>query len=142
MTATVPSPALLWLVEDDVRRLVSLNDTIDALDDGLRREARGEAANIDKALGQWDGGTVHALGSMMPSHGYTGIKTWANTPNGAAAIFSLFSTRDGRLLAIMEAGALGSMPVSLRSPASTDSRSSERDTRHRCKSRRSAPSCL
>lgn len=109
MADNTPNAGPLWLVEDDVRRLVSLNDAIDALDEGLRLEATGSARNIDKALGQWDSSSMHALGSMMPDRGYVAYKTWANTPLGAAAVVSLFSANDGRLLAMIEAAAIGGM---------------------------------
>ena len=102
--------AVLWLTERDVIDLVSLNDAIEALSQGLLLDGKGEAANVDKALGTWNGtSSMHALGSMMPRKGYIGFKTWANTPKGATAIFSLFAAENGQLLAMMEAGALGQM---------------------------------
>ena len=101
---------VLWMTEKDVVAAVSLNEAIEALDEMLRSEARGEAGNLDKTLGTWNGqSSMHALGSMCAAKGYVGFKTWANTPQGAAAVFSLFSAGDGQLLAMMEAGALGQM---------------------------------
>lgn len=103
----------IWLTEADVGACMSLNDAIEALQDGLALEARSEAANVDKALGTWGGGSsMHALGSMMPQRGYVGFKTWANTPNGATAIFSLFDAENGALLAVMSAGLLGKLRTS------------------------------
>lgn len=109
MTTDLSPSGTIWLRENDVRSLVSLNDAIDALSEGLRLEATDGAANVDKALGQWNVSSMHTLGSLMPARGYVGFKSWANTPKGAAAVFSLFSAEDGRLLALMEAGAIGSM---------------------------------
>lgn len=101
---------VLWLTENDVIGAVSLNDAIPALAAGLIAESKGEASNVEKALGMWsDQNAMHALGSMMPSKGYVGFKTWAHTANGAAAVFSLFDANNGRLLAMMEAVALGQM---------------------------------
>lgn len=92
---------------------MSLNEAIDALEEGLLLEARCEATNVDKALGTWNAGSsMHALGSMMPLRGYVGFKTWANTPNGATALFSLFHAENGALLAVMEAGLLGKLRTS------------------------------
>ena len=100
----------LWLTEEDVRSHVTLNDAITGLREGLRLEAEGLASNVDKAFATWDTkSSMHALGSMMPERGYAGFKTWANTPQGAAAVFSLFSAHQGHLLALIEAGALGQM---------------------------------
>lgn len=103
----------LWITEDDVRQCVSLNDTVAALEEGLPQEARGEAENLDKALATWGGkSSMHALGSLMPHRGYVGFKTWANTPDGAMAVFSLFDAVAGQLLAMIEAAALGQMRTS------------------------------
>lgn len=111
----------LWITEDDVRDTVSLNDTIAALREGLPQEASGAAANLEKALATWDGkSSMHALGSLMPHRGYVGFKTWANTPKGAMAIFSLFDAAAGRLLAVIEAAALGQMRTSGISGVATD----------------------
>jgi ornithine cyclodeaminase len=100
----------LWLTENDVLAAVSLNDAIPALAAGLIAESKGEAANVDKSLGMWDGqNAMHALGSMMPLKGYVGFKTWAHTVKGAAAVFSLFDAHNGSLLAMMEAVGLGQL---------------------------------
>jgi alanine dehydrogenase len=101
---------ILWLTENDVIGAVSLNDAIPALAAGLIAESKGEAANLEKSLGMWNGqNAMHALGSMMPFKGYVGFKTWAHTIKGAAAVFSLFDADNGRLLALMEAVGLGQM---------------------------------
>jgi alanine dehydrogenase len=99
---------ILWLTENDVIGAVSLNDAIPALAAGLIAESKGEAGNVEKSLGMWNGqNAMHALGSMMPFKGYVGFKTWAHTVKGAAAVFSLFDANNGRLLAMMEAVGLG-----------------------------------
>jgi ornithine cyclodeaminase/alanine dehydrogenase-like protein (mu-crystallin family) len=98
---------LVWLTEAEVVSLVSINDGIEALREVLSAEAEGQARNIDKALGTWPKGAMHALGSMMVERGYAGFKTWVHTDAGASAIFSLFDSKNGSLLAVLEAGALG-----------------------------------
>jgi ornithine cyclodeaminase len=103
---------LVWLSEDQVADLVDLNDAMDALRIGFVEEAAGSAATIDKALGTWQGGAMHALGCMVPARHYAGFKTWAHTAHGATAIFSLFDMRDGRLLAVLEAATLGQIRTS------------------------------
>ncbi|MFT4436076.1 ornithine cyclodeaminase family protein [Caballeronia sp. 15715] len=103
----------LWLTEQDVIRHVSLADTIEALEAGLVAVSKASAFNIPKALGSFgDGGSMHSLGSALPDAGYCGYKNWVNTKQGAKAVFVLFSTDDGRLLAIMEANALGQLRTS------------------------------
>jgi ornithine cyclodeaminase len=96
-----------WLTEADVARLVPLDDGIDALELNLAEMAEGAAFNLPKALGDIGGGAMHALGSASLRLGVCGFKTWVHTKQGAKAVFSLFSTENGRLLAMMEANTLG-----------------------------------
>lgn len=101
---------LIWLTEQDVVSLVSLNEAMDALVRGLKLDGEGKAQNLQKALGTWgDGSSMHALGSVFNDAGYCGFKTWVNTKRGANAVFILFDSNDGSILAIIEAGALGQL---------------------------------
>ncbi|MEZ5649875.1 MAG: ornithine cyclodeaminase family protein [Burkholderiaceae bacterium] len=98
---------LLWLTEQDVVRLVSLDDAVESLE---AIAADAQAFNVPKALGTYEGGgALQALGSVAPGLGYGGFKTWNFTPRGGGAIFSLFSTETGALKAVIEAGALGQL---------------------------------
>ncbi|KRB82202.1 ornithine cyclodeaminase [Sphingomonas sp. Root710] len=111
---------LVWLTEAQVAALVDLNDAMAALRTGFIEEAEGRAKAVDKALGQWPGGAMHALGSMSPGQHYAGFKTWVHTDKGATAIFSLFDTRDGQLLAVLEAATLGQIRTSAVSGLAAD----------------------
>jgi ornithine cyclodeaminase len=110
---TPPASGPLWITEEDVRSCLDLNTAIAALEEGIREEAMGRATNLEKMLGVWGAAnSAHALGSVMPERGYAGFKTWANTPVGATAVFSLFGADDGRLKAMMMAGLLGAFRTS------------------------------
>jgi len=103
----MPEP-LIWLTEDDVVSLVSLDDAIPALERGLRALGSGEAFNIAKALGSYgDGSSMHSLGSGAPGLGYVGYKNWVHTKRGATAMYVMFNAGDGSVAAVMEAAALG-----------------------------------
>ena len=103
----------IWLSEDNVASLVTLNDTIAELEKGLRHLGQGKAFNIPKALGSiGPQASMHSLGSALTQDGYCGYKNWVNTPQGAKAVFILFHAIEGRLLAILEANALGQMRTS------------------------------
>lgn len=103
----------LWLSEQDVTSLVSLDDAITALEAGLRSQGKGEGQNIPKALATYgDGSSMHSLGSALPALGYGGYKNWVHTKRGAKAVFVLFDSVEGRLLAMMEANALGQLRTS------------------------------
>lgn len=104
------SETTLWLTEQDVVALVTLDDAIEALE---RTIAAHGAFNVPKALGALeDSGSMHALASAVPSLGYAGFKTWVHTKRGATAVYSLFDAGNGRLLAVIEAAALGQLRTS------------------------------
>lgn len=108
-TASI-AEAALHLTESDVAELVDLNEAIEALETGLGREARGEAINIAKALGTFNGtASMHALGSVFPKDGYGGFKTWMNTGERGVALMEIFDVAHGRLAAIIEASVLGQL---------------------------------
>lgn len=103
----------IWLSEDNVASLVTLNDTIGELEKGLRYLGQGKAFNIPKALGSLGPqASMHSLGSALTEAGYCGYKNWVNTPQGAKAVFVLFHAIEGRMLAILEANVLGQLRTS------------------------------
>lgn len=113
-------PGLLWLREQDVVQLVTLNDAIDALETILAMEGDGQALNAPKALATWGkANSLHALASAMTDARYCGTKTWVNTPMGAVAIYALFDGIAGSLLATMEANALGALRTAAASGVAT-----------------------
>ncbi|WP_233839208.1 ornithine cyclodeaminase family protein [Paraburkholderia sp. ZP32-5] len=103
----------IWLSEEDVTSLVSLKDAVFALEDGVRQLGEDSAFNIPKALGSFgDASSMHSLGSAMTSAGFCGYKNWINTPDGAKAVFVLFDSKAGSLLAMIEANCLGQLRTS------------------------------
>lgn len=104
---------VLHLNERDVCELVDLRGAIDALEQTVAAQARGEARNVPKSLATWgDGSSMHTLGSLMPERGLLGFKTWAHTPRGGGSIYSLFDAHRGALMALIEARALGQLRTS------------------------------
>lgn len=111
--------APLWIGEADVVSLIDTRAAIAALERGLRAEARGAALNMTKTHVAWSvpsttaeaphQATLHAIGAAFPEDGFVGTKTWAHTPGGASPLVILYSAGNGRLLAIVEAFALGQM---------------------------------
>jgi len=101
---------ILWLRERDVTDTVSLNCAIGSLEAILLREGAGNAKNLPKMFATLPGSaSLHALCSALTDDRYCGTKTWINSPMGAIALYVLFDSVSGRLLAVMEANALGSL---------------------------------
>ena len=120
MNTAPTSRPLRWLTEAQVAELVDINDAMKALRGAFVEEADGVARTVDKALGTWEGGAMHALGSMMPNEHYAGFKTWAHTTGGATAIYALFDMRNGSLLSVLEAATLGQIRTSAVSGVGAD----------------------
>jgi ornithine cyclodeaminase len=97
-----------WITEADVVALLGLGDAITAVETALGEEAAGRARTMEKTHLAWgDGHSVHAVGGQLD--GLVGTKTWAHTPGGAAPLLVLWDAGDGRLVAVVEAFALGQL---------------------------------
>jgi alanine dehydrogenase len=103
----------VWLSERDVVSLVDLPAAITALEAGLRAEAAGAVAPLDKTYAAWgEGGaahTLHALGAVDTAAHLAGVKTWAHTAGGAEPLLVLWDTETGCTVAVIEAFALGQL---------------------------------
>jgi ornithine cyclodeaminase len=98
-----------WVTERDVVDLLDLPAAVEAVADYLLLAAHDEAATMEKTHVAWDGNTLHALGGAAPGDGLVGAKTWAHTHGGAAPLLMLWSSETGRLVAVIEAFALGQL---------------------------------
>lgn len=99
----------VWIREEEVTELLSIADAIDVLADAYRLQARGEATSMRRAHTRVGESILHAVGGSIAGLGVTGTKTWTFTPGGAAPLLVLFSLEDGKVLAVIEAFALGQM---------------------------------
>ncbi|OLC44729.1 MAG: ornithine cyclodeaminase [Acidobacteria bacterium 13_1_40CM_65_14] len=113
----------IWISESDVTALIDMPAAIRALEAGLLAEARGTASNMTKTHVEFEanGGhaTLHAIGAAFTEAGIAGTKTWAHTPGGATPLLILFDANTGRLLAIVEAFALGQLRTGAASGVAT-----------------------
>ena len=103
---------ILNLSERDIAELVTVNDAVNALREMLPLESEGGAFNVEKALGVWGGGSIHALGAGAHAAGFACFKCWINTPAGASASLILFDTAAGQIIGRFEAFTLGSLRTS------------------------------
>jgi alanine dehydrogenase len=112
-------PHPVWISESDVVAVMDMGGAIAALERGLLAEAAGDAQNMIKTHVEWDGSTLHAIGAVFPKLGFCGTKTWSHTANGATPLLVLFDSRNGSLIAIIEAFALGQMRTAAASGVAT-----------------------
>ena len=107
------------LTDADVRERLRVPSLIDALADVVASEHAGTAQNIPTTMAAWDGRSAHALGARDSAAGVVAFKTWVFTPDGAAAVMTVFDAADGQLLAVLDAGALGALRTAAASGLAT-----------------------
>jgi ornithine cyclodeaminase len=108
----------VWLSEADVVATMDLAAAIGAAEAGFRAQAEGGADTMVKTHVAWAGGQLHAVGGTLDD--VVGTKTWVHTGAGAEPLLLLFSRADGRLVAIVEAFALGQLRTAAVSAVMTD----------------------
>ena len=116
MSAAAP----VWISEADVVELMNLREAIDALTRGLMEEAAGSARNMEKTAVHWStSSNMHAIGAVFEGADVFGTKTWGNTPAGSTPLLILWHATSAKLLAIIEARALGQMRTAAMSGIAT-----------------------
>lgn len=99
----------LLLRDRDVRSLLEMSDTIDALEEAFTALAHGSAINRPRARLIQKEGILHVLTAAFKEAGVLGLKTYTVFRQGVRSAVLLFSAEDGHLLAIVEAEWLGRM---------------------------------
>ncbi|MCC6919846.1 MAG: ornithine cyclodeaminase family protein [Alphaproteobacteria bacterium] len=110
--------APIWISERDVG--LDLKQSIALLREAMTRQAEGRALNMNKTHVQWTGGTMHAIGACFEDTALLGVKAWAHTPKGATPLEILWDAETGRLLAIIEAFAMGQLRTAGMAGLATD----------------------
>lgn len=101
--------AAIYLTEDDVDSLLSMEMAIDVVADVFRRQASGEVANIPRARARTDHGMLHVMGAAAKTLDAFAIKVYTTTRSGARFFVHLFSGHTGELLAVIAADLLGAI---------------------------------
>src|SRR6266566_3197779 len=100
---------VLLLSEDDVRQLLTMDDALEAVEEGLRRLALDEAVNVPRARAQTDHVMLHTLSAAAKSLGVVGLKAYTTGRKGANFLVTLFDGKTGAPLALIQADHLGQM---------------------------------
>jgi ornithine cyclodeaminase/alanine dehydrogenase-like protein (mu-crystallin family) len=99
----------LLLRDGDVRSLLEMSDTIDALEQAFVALAHGNALNRPRTRVMQSNGILHVLAASFAGAGVLGLKTYTVFRQGVRSVVMLFSAEDGRLLALVEAEWLGQL---------------------------------
>lgn len=99
----------LWLTEADVVSLINLSGVIEALERALRLEHEGKARNMYKAQTVWATGSLNVTGAQFTGDGFAGAKVWTNVGGSSEPLLIVHGADDGKVRAIIESIALGTM---------------------------------
>ncbi|GHO42757.1 ornithine cyclodeaminase family protein [Ktedonospora formicarum] len=99
----------LVLREKHVRMLLSMQDTVAVLEKAFNAQAQGMVINQPRNRLVLANGVLNILAAAAPTFGVLGYKTYTAFRDGVRFVVMLYSARDGRLQAIVEAEWLGAM---------------------------------
>lgn len=112
--------SILLLTEDDVRRVLTMEMALDAVEDGLRKMALDEVQNIPRARCQTDHVMLHTMSAAAKSLGYLGYKVYSTSRKGHHFLIGLYDGRTAALLALIQADHLGQMRTGAASGVATE----------------------
>jgi ornithine cyclodeaminase/alanine dehydrogenase-like protein (mu-crystallin family) len=111
--------SVLMLTEDDVRRLLTMDMALEAVEQVLRKQALDEAQNIPRARAQTDHAMLHILAGAAKTLGIMGYKAYSTTRKGAVFHVGLYDGKTGALLALIQADYLGQVRTGAASGVAT-----------------------
>src|SRR4051812_32306919 len=98
---------VLYLTEDEVGRLLTMDLALEAVAAAFRKLALDEAVNVPRQRCQTDLVMLHVLPAAAKTLGAIGFKAYTTTKAGAKFHVTLYDSKTGELAAILEADALG-----------------------------------
>ena len=105
----------IYLTEADVEGLVDVADAIEALEAGFATWGEGGAANLPRQRLALPERSVNIMAASLPAQGVFGHKVYFS----GFFVFTLYSIAERRILAMIEAGALGALRTGAASGVAT-----------------------
>jgi len=99
--------SILYLTEDDVGRVVTMDLALEAVAAAFRKVGCDEAENIPRRRCQTDQVMLHVLPAAIKTLGAIGFKAYTTTKQGARFHVTLFDPKTGAMMAVLEADLLG-----------------------------------
>lgn len=113
----------LYLTEQDVTNLLTMTDTLAAVEAVFKLQASGEATNEPRRRVRAQGSTLMTMSGAVSNFGefkgLLGLKSYTVSRTGARFYVSLFDAVTGELLAFIEADKLGQMRTGAASGVAT-----------------------
>ena len=98
-----------FLTEEHVRQLLPMEEALAQVEACLRALGAGRARNQPRRRIRLPNGMMHVMSAGDAELGVFGHKVYTTTRKGAKFLVTLYSTADGRPLAVLEAGLLGAI---------------------------------
>lgn len=111
--------AVLHLNEDEVRRLLTMEMAIEAVEAGLKKMALEEAFNVPRSRCQTDHAMLHILPAAAKTLGVIGYKAYIATKTGVRFHVTIYDGKTGEMLSIMQADYLGQVRTGAASAVAT-----------------------
>lgn len=109
----------LYLSEDDIARLLRIDDVIAVVEEGFRLLGRGGAVNRPRQRVPGPGSTLHVMAAGVSGLGVMGFKAYSGGRGRTRFLGHLYSAESGELLAVMEADRLGQLRTGAASAVAT-----------------------
>ena len=99
----------LFLRDEDIEKVVSMDDMLQAVEDMQLYFGLGEAPNVARRKIFTSKGTLSFLGGGLHYRGVSGVKTYTTVGGTHSFHVTLYDTATGRLLAFLQANRLGQL---------------------------------
>ena len=99
----------LFLTENDVKRLLTVDMAMEAVESAHRDLALGQAIDTPRARSRLPQTVLHILQGALPAQGVIGYKAYTSNRSGNRFLVHLFDAATGGLKAIVESDYLGMM---------------------------------
>lgn len=100
---------MLYLTEQDVTSLLTMQDALEAVETAFKAQATGDATNEPRKRVRANNAILMTMSGAIASLGVFGLKAYAVARGKARFHVSLYDTATGELLALIEADKLGQM---------------------------------
>lgn len=109
----------VYLNEDQVRSLLTMDNAIAALEDVFKARANGDAFNMPRRRLPTSTGIYNFMSASWPSHNLVGHKSYAGGRPGIKFHVMLYDTSRNELLAVIEANHMGQVRTGAASGVAT-----------------------
>ncbi len=109
----------VYLNEEEVSRLVNIEDAVAAVEDVGRSMAAGETIFVPRERLRMKSGFLHLMPACMEKDGVFGYKAYTSFKGKVRFLVHLFDSKTGDLLAIVEGDRLGQLRTGAASAAAT-----------------------